>query len=149
MSNRAQLESLIISLKLSGLADNLELRLIEAEQSTELLTMMFNDEIEKRNNRRLKRLITKAKLKSNQTLEHFDFSFNPSINAAAISVVSRIWLLPNVSLLLAVLLTRAKTSSLSDLPVSVKLILLWLLLTRLAEGISMFLTIILMSCLSN
>lgn len=88
MSNRAQLKSLITSLKLSGLADNLELRLIEAEQSqlsyTELLTMIFNDEIEKRNNRRLKRLITKAKLKSNQTLEHFDFSFNPSINAAAI-----------------------------------------------------------------
>ena len=88
MSNRTQLKSLITSLKLSGLADNLELRLIEAEQSqlsyTELLTMMFNDEIEKRNNRRLKRLITNAKLKNNQTLEHFDFSFNPSINAAAI-----------------------------------------------------------------
>ncbi len=45
--------------------------------------MMFNDEIEKRNNRRLKRLIARAKLKGNQTLEHFDFSFNPSINAAA------------------------------------------------------------------
>ena len=33
MSNRAQLKSLITSLKLSGLADNLELRLLEAEQS--------------------------------------------------------------------------------------------------------------------
>ncbi len=88
MSNYAQLKSLTTSLKLSGLAENLELRIMEAEQSqlsyTELLTMIFNDEVETRKNRRLKRLILKAKLKGNQTLEHFDFTFNQSINATVI-----------------------------------------------------------------
>lgn len=88
MPNYAQLTSLAKSLKLSGMADCLELRLIEAEQSqlsyTELITLLFTDEIETRKNRKLDRLITKAKLRANQTLEHFDFSFNPSINAAVI-----------------------------------------------------------------
>lgn len=88
MPNYAQLITLTKALKLSGMADSLELRLIEAERNqlsyTELLTMLFTDEIDKRKNRKLSRLITKAKLKNNQTLEHFNFGFNPSINAAVI-----------------------------------------------------------------
>ncbi len=88
MSNYAQLKSLTTALKLSGLTENLELRIIEAEQNqlsyTELLTMVFSDEIQTRKNRRLKRLLARARLKGNQTLEHFDFTFNPSINATVI-----------------------------------------------------------------
>ena len=67
------------ALKLSGILDTLELRLLEAEQSqmslTELLTMLLSDEIEARRNRKLDRLIKHAHLDAGQTLETFDFVF--------------------------------------------------------------------------
>jgi DNA replication protein DnaC len=67
------------ALKLSGILDTLELRIMEAEQSqmslTELLTMLLSDEIEARRNRKLDRLIKHAHLDAGQTLESFDFSF--------------------------------------------------------------------------
>lgn len=88
MSNFAQLKTMTKSLKLSGLTDTIELRITEAQQSqlsyTEMLCLVFQDEIQTRKNRKLDRLISKAKLKNNQTLESFDFSVNPSINAALI-----------------------------------------------------------------
>jgi DNA replication protein DnaC len=88
MSNISQLISLSKSLKLSGLADTLEMRLLEAQGNqlslSELLLMLFTDEIDRRKNRKLERLMRKAKLKANQTLESFDFSFNHSINASLI-----------------------------------------------------------------
>lgn len=88
MSNLSQLLSLSKSLKLSGLADTLEMRILEAQGNqlsySELLLMLFTDEIDRRKNRKLERLIRKAKLKANQTLESFDFSFNHSINASLI-----------------------------------------------------------------
>lgn len=88
MSNFSQLKTMTKSLKLSGLTDTIELRIREAQQSqlsyTEMLCLVFQDEIQTRKNRKLDRLISKAKLKNNQTLESFDFSVNPSINAALI-----------------------------------------------------------------
>lgn len=88
MSNLSQLISLSKSLKLSGLADTIEMRLLEAQGNqlsySELLMMLFTDEVERRKDRKLERLIRKAKLKSNQTIENFDFTFNPSINATQI-----------------------------------------------------------------
>jgi DNA replication protein DnaC len=86
--NMNQLKLQLKTLKLSGMCDNLELRLVEAQQNqlayTEFLTMLLNDEIEIRNSRKLKRLIQSARIRNDQTLETFDFSFNPSINAAHI-----------------------------------------------------------------
>lgn len=88
MSNYAQLKSQLKSLKLSGITETLELRVMEAQSNqlafTELLSMLLNDEIEKRQNRKLQRLLTRAGLQSNKTLENFDFSFNPSLNASLI-----------------------------------------------------------------
>lgn len=88
MSEFAQLKSMTKSLKLSGMADSMEMRIMEAQQNqlsyTELLLMLLQDETETRKTRKLKRLITNARLKNNQTLESFDFSLNPSINAAVI-----------------------------------------------------------------
>ncbi len=46
--------------------------------------MLLADELEKRNHRRSKRLIHQAGLIQDQTLESFDFTFNPSIPAALI-----------------------------------------------------------------
>jgi len=83
MSNFTLIKNQLKQLKLSGSAETIELRLMEAESSqltlSELLLMILTDEIELRRNRRLQRLITRARLESNKTLEHFDFSFNPSI----------------------------------------------------------------------
>jgi len=88
MSDYAQLKSQLKALKLSGIADTLELRIMEAQNNqlafTELLAMILNDEIETRQNRKLQRLITHARLDAGKTLESFDFSFNPSINASII-----------------------------------------------------------------
>lgn len=88
MSHYAQLKSQLKALKLSGIAETLELRIMEAQNNqlafTELLTMILNDEIETRQNRKLQRLISHARLDAGKTLESFDFSFNPSINSPLI-----------------------------------------------------------------
>lgn len=88
MPNLSQLTSQLRQLKLSGAVESLELRLIEAESNklslTEILSMILTDEIQTRNNRRLQRLLKRAHLESNQTLESFDLNFNPTINASQI-----------------------------------------------------------------
>ena len=88
MSNHAQLKQQLKTLKLSGLLENLDLRLLEAQQNqltySEFLSMIFSDEMETRNMRKLNRLLQNAGLGTEKTIETFDFSFNPSINAAYI-----------------------------------------------------------------
>jgi DNA replication protein DnaC len=88
MSEIAQLKQQLKSLKLSGAFETLELRIMEASQNQlsfpEFLSMIVQDEIETRRSRKLQRLITHARLESNRTIESFDFSFNPSINAQQI-----------------------------------------------------------------
>lgn len=88
MSNNNQLTQQLKQLKLSGMAENLDLRLLEAQQNSlaysEFLSLLLSDELEKRHASKLKRLLKNANLKGNKTIESFDFSFNPSINAAYI-----------------------------------------------------------------
>lgn len=88
MNNHAQLKQQLKTLKLSGLLENLELRLLEAQQNqltySEFLSIILSDEMETRNMRKLQRLLKNAGLGSKKTIETFDFSFNPSINAAYI-----------------------------------------------------------------
>jgi len=88
MNTHAQLKTQLKTLKLSGMLENLDLRMLEAQQNqlaySEFLAMLLNDEIETRNMRKLTRLISQANLGVEKTLETFDFSFNPSINAAHI-----------------------------------------------------------------
>ena len=88
MSQTAQLKTQLKSLKLSGMLDNLDLRLLEARQNqlaySEFLSLILTDEIETRNMRKVKRLLFQSGMGSEKTLETFDFSFNPSINAAYI-----------------------------------------------------------------
>lgn len=88
MSNISQLITHLKQLKLSGAAETIEMRIMEAEGNrlsySELLLMMLTDELQLRRNRRLQRLITNARIESSKTIESFDFTFNPSINAAQI-----------------------------------------------------------------
>lgn len=88
MPNLAQLTAQLRQLKLAGAVESLELRLMEAESNklsfSEILSMMLSDEIQTRNNRKLERLLKRAHLESNQTLESFDLNFNPTINASQI-----------------------------------------------------------------
>ena len=92
MSNLAQLKGQLKALKLSGTLESLELRLMEAAQNqlsfNDMLSMVLADELETRQQRRLQRLLSTARLESGKTLESFDFTFNPSINASQIKQLS-------------------------------------------------------------
>jgi DNA replication protein DnaC len=88
MNDHAQVKMQLKTLKLSGILNNIDLRLLEAQQNqlaySEFLSMILTDEIETRDMRKLNRLLIQAGIISEKTLETFDFSFNPSINAAYI-----------------------------------------------------------------
>jgi DNA replication protein DnaC len=88
MSNYAQIKEQLSNLKLAGIIDTLEQRLKQADEGelayTELLSLLLDDELELRRNRKIDRLLTSAGLKGNQTLESFDFRANASINAVQI-----------------------------------------------------------------
>ena len=88
MNDAAQIKTQLKTLKLSGIIDSLDLRLMEAQQNglaySEFLTSVLLDEIETRNMNKLNRLIKNANIGSGKTIETFDFSFNHSINAAHI-----------------------------------------------------------------
>jgi len=83
-----QLKEQMKRLKLSGMLEHIDLRIMESQQNqlsySEFLAMLITDEIEKRNMAKLGRLIKQANLGVEKTLESFDLSFNPSINAAYI-----------------------------------------------------------------
>lgn len=86
--NPAQLQTQLRALKLSGIADTLELRLMESQNNglsfSEFLAMLLTDELEVRSNRKLERLFLRAHAEASKTLESFSFSFNPSIKASQI-----------------------------------------------------------------
>ena len=92
MSNLAQLHIHLKALKLSGIADTLELRLKEAQSNdlsfSEFLSMILTDEIQLRSNRKLQRLLIRAHAESSKTLESFDFGFVPGVKASQIRELS-------------------------------------------------------------
>jgi len=81
MSTSAQLKHQLKTLKLSGINETLDMRLMEA-QSNELSFSEFLDELQTRSNRKLQRLLTHAHLEANKTFESYDFTFNTSVNAS-------------------------------------------------------------------
>jgi DNA replication protein DnaC len=70
-------------LRLSGLLQTLEVRLEEARghdlAHDEFLELLFNDELNIRDQRRIARRTKLASFRDLKTLEDFDFSFNPKI----------------------------------------------------------------------
>ena len=88
MNQKSQLASHLKRLKLSGILEHLDLRLLEAQTNqlaySEFLAAILLDEIEIRDKNKLKRLLEQAHMGVEKTLESFDFSFNPVLNAAHI-----------------------------------------------------------------
>lgn len=79
-----QLTQLLKSLRLSGIMETLEVRNKEAIERKvtyiEFLTLLIQDEIERRNQARLATRLRRASFDPAKTLESFDFSFNPTID---------------------------------------------------------------------
>ncbi|MCS6245000.1 MAG: hypothetical protein H2172_14255 [Opitutus sp.] len=80
----SQLTTTLKQLKLSGLGRTLDLRLQEAAASRlshlEFLELIFQDEINLREQKRLESRTRVAEFKSLKTLEDFDWRFNPSVS---------------------------------------------------------------------
>ena len=76
------------NLLLSGLLDSLELRLQEAEANrlpyAQFLELVFQDEINVRNQRTIARRNKSADFREPRSLDNFDFSFNPGVNRGQI-----------------------------------------------------------------
>jgi DNA replication protein DnaC len=76
------------NLRLSGLLDSLELRLQEAEANrlpyAQFLELVFQDEINVRQQRTIARQNKSASFREPRSLENFDFGFNPGVNRAHI-----------------------------------------------------------------
>jgi DNA replication protein DnaC len=82
------------ALGLSGMLDTLEARLAEARAGTlghaELLQVLCEDEIARRDERRTARRIRTARFPEQATLEGFDFAYNPKLPAAQIRDLARL-----------------------------------------------------------
>jgi len=83
MSHHQHLVDNLKVLRLSGLVDTLELRLKEAQKQqlgyVDFLTLLVQDELERRSQSKFERRMKKACFAEVKTLEEFDFSFNPAI----------------------------------------------------------------------
>jgi len=76
------------TLHLSGFLQTLDLRLQEAQKASlgylEFFQLLIQDEIERRETKKLNLRLTKASFEEEKTLEGFDFSFNPKLNTKLI-----------------------------------------------------------------
>jgi DNA replication protein DnaC len=84
-----ELDPALRKLRLSGMADQLELRLLEAQKNQgapiDLVSALVQDELERRQDRLLERRIKQARFRdAGRTLEGFEFSFNPKIDRALV-----------------------------------------------------------------
>ena len=79
-----QLHSKLKALRLSGLAQSLEVRIQEAQASNlthlEWFELLIEDELSTRRQRLIDKRLKKAQLPALKTLEDFDFSFNKDVN---------------------------------------------------------------------
>jgi DNA replication protein DnaC len=84
MTHQHHLMENLKSLRLGGLADTLELRLEQAQKQqlgyVDFLTLLIQDELERRVQSKFERQMRKACFPEVKTLEEFDFSFNPAID---------------------------------------------------------------------
>ena len=83
--NMTELDHALRKLRLSGIADTLEIRLLEAQSEKmapiDLVAALVSDEIVRRQDRLLGRRIKKARFRDTEkTLDGFDFNFNKKMN---------------------------------------------------------------------
>ena len=83
-----QLTPMLRTLRVSGILETLDVRNRQAvEQQTsfvEFLTVLLQDEVERRAQSKLRLRLRRAAFDPTKTLEGFDFSFNPKLNKAQI-----------------------------------------------------------------
>ena len=84
-----ELDPALRKLRLSGMADRLELRLLEAQKShwapIDLVSALVQDELQRREDRLLGRRIQQARFRdAGKSLDGFDFAFNPKIDRALV-----------------------------------------------------------------
>jgi len=83
-----ELTTQLRKLELSGMVATLDVRNQEAIANqmayTEFLSLLVQDELLTRDNRRYERRLKLANLSGYKTIENFDFKFNPKINQALI-----------------------------------------------------------------
>jgi len=84
MNLNHQLETQLKVLRLGGVMETLEPRLHEAQSASlgylEFLQLLVQDEIERREAKKLSLRLTRASFEEQKTMEEFDFTFNPTIN---------------------------------------------------------------------
>ena len=83
--NMNELDHALRKLRLSGMADTLELRLLEAQTENQVpidtVSVLVSDELVRRQDRLLDRRIKKARFRDKErTLDGFDFGFNKTLN---------------------------------------------------------------------
>jgi DNA replication protein DnaC len=90
----AGLAPVLKQLGLSGMLGTLEARLAEARAGTlghaELLQVLCEDELARRDAAKITRRISAARFPAGATLEDFDFGYNPKLPAAAIRDLARL-----------------------------------------------------------
>jgi len=87
--NLVELDRALRKLRLSGMADVLETRLRHAQTERlaplDLVALLVNDELQRRQDRLIERRLTQARFRDpDRTLDHFDFGFNKKMNRALI-----------------------------------------------------------------
>jgi DNA replication protein DnaC len=85
MADIHQLENKMRMLKLTGMADTIDMRLDQAQKDgvgfREFLELLLEDEAQYRANKRLTTRIMRAHFEEEKSLEGFDFNFNPKLPA--------------------------------------------------------------------
>jgi DNA replication protein DnaC len=84
-----ELDSALRKLRLSGMANHLEMRLLEAQKGQwapiDFLSALVQDELQRRQDRLLERRIKQACFRdAGKSLDGFDFAFNPKIDRALV-----------------------------------------------------------------
>ncbi len=83
-----QLEQQLKTLRLGGICQSLEVRLQQARQHSlgplEFLQLLVQDEIERREAKKLQQRLSRAAFEEEKSLEGFDFSWNPKLNTRLI-----------------------------------------------------------------
>jgi len=84
MNLQHQLEHHLKTLRLGGLLQTLDLRLQEAQKMSlgyvEFLQLLVQDEIERREAKKLTLRLSRASFEEEKTIEGFDFTFNPTLS---------------------------------------------------------------------
>lgn len=88
MTDLNALRPKLLRLKLSGILESLDMRMREAQEDkwdyTGFLTVLLDDEVQRRDAKQLNRHFAKSGIDPQKTLATFDFAFNPTVHKPTI-----------------------------------------------------------------